>query len=975
MATATRRLPGVRVDAAPPPAAEALPRMDVAVLCGFAQTGPLHVPVPVESVTQYAAVFGPDAPLAWDETHAQRVRAYLGPAVRAFFANGGRRCWVIRVARTAATEALRPPSLPAPAVATANVFALPGVLALGAAGIEPATAAARCEGSWSDALRVAAALGRPGFGIEVTGGMDSPPSARFGFRTRFGLRAGDVVELEDAGAVTYATVDAVRAARAPGGPYEVEATAFASFERVGADGSPLAATVGTAEVVGFGPAVGAELTAPAEDDEAGLATLRFDAPMPVALEAGHWARWTSGGETVWLRMDALDRAPAFDGSPPRIEEQMVTAVATGPAWRELQPAAPLPGGVTRASLLTLDLRVMGGARAAHLTGIGLTPLHPTGWWEHAADADFYPSQDAAGPDGAGLPSDVERFPLARAAGAAPFAWIPLGVEPLFGVGVAPLPQAGTPLERDGLAAFGAELFLDPELAAASVQTLPELADGIRFLRTHTRPLLGVHAALSIGRGGLFNEASLLAIPDAVHLGWTRRPIEEPPAPEPRISNPPAHWSTHRGPCAAPTSGLEGPDFGGFLDCGTRVLAPPVLEEREAPVPPGAYRLRWTDSEPGGAYTLVEATRTDFGDAREVYRGPDPEYTALNQREGVYYYQAFAHRGDDRSAGSNAVAVRVRGEEWVQTRPEALDDGMEGEWLAIHRAALRLAAAGGDLFAALAMPRHFRTEQALRYAQRLRAVNEPPFGAEPGAFGYSEARAPSYGALYFPWLQSDARLPAPGATASASPGPVPTVRTPSLADLPPTVVPPDGAALGVLAARASQRGAWVAPANQPLRDVVALTPPVPATHWQRLQDAQVNVLRQDPRGFMTLSADTLSNEGELREINVRRLLTLLRRMALRRGHSYVFEPHGPVLRRAVQRGFDLLLEDLFRRGAFVGATPAQGFRVVTDDTVNTPQGVDAGRMVVELRVAPSVPLSFISVRLAQSGARLTVSEEL
>jgi phage tail sheath protein FI len=38
-------------------------------------------------------------------------------------------------------------------------------------------------------------------------------------------------------------------------------------------------------------------------------------------------------------------------------------------------------------------------------------------------------------------------------------------------------------------------------------------------------------------------------------------------------------------------------------------------------------------------------------------------------------------------------------------------------------------------------------------------------------------------------------------------------------------------------------------------------------------------------------------------------------------------------------------------------------------------VDAGRMVVELRVAPSVPLSFISVRLAQSGARLSVSEEL
>src|SRR5215218_7086647 len=97
-----RRLPGIEVDAAPPPPAEALPRMDVAVLVGFASAGPLHVPVAVESVTQFAAVFGPDAPLAWDAARGVRARAYLGPAVRAFFANGGRRCWVVRVARTRA---------------------------------------------------------------------------------------------------------------------------------------------------------------------------------------------------------------------------------------------------------------------------------------------------------------------------------------------------------------------------------------------------------------------------------------------------------------------------------------------------------------------------------------------------------------------------------------------------------------------------------------------------------------------------------------------------------------------------------------------------------------------------------------------------------------------------------------------------------------------------------------------------------
>jgi hypothetical protein len=419
--------------------------------------------------------------------------------------------------------------------------------------------------------------------------------------------------------------------------------------------------------------------------------------------------------------------------------------------------------------------------------------------------------------------------------------------------------------------------------------------------------------------------------------------------------------------------LDGPDFGVFLDCGTRVLNAPVLDGPDAPVPPGAYRLTWTDAEPGAAYALAEATQPDFSDAREVVRGAATEYVALAQREGVYYYQVFAHVGDDRSAGSNAIAVRVRADEWVQRRAEDVGAALEPEWLAVHRAALRMAAASGDLFVALAMPRHFRTEQALRYADRLRAVRRPPGGGDADAFGFTEARAPSYGALYFPWLQSDVRLPdprrpggerAPGTAAGAA------AAAPATA-----VVPPDGSALGVLAARATSRGAWVGAANQPLRDVVALTPPVAATDWGALQDAQVNLVRADPRGFLTLSADTLALDAELRPINVRRLLSLLRRLALRRGHAYVFEPNGATLRRAVERGFEALLTDLFRRGAFAGATAAQSFRVVTDDTVNTPRDADAGRLVVELRVAPSLPLAFLAVRLAQSGARLTVTEEL
>ena len=89
--------PGVyyeRVDASAPAIAPL--RTDIAGFVGIAARGPLHQPLPVQSWRQFQAYFG-------DFTGA----GYLAYAVRAFFENGGRRCWVVRVAsETAATAAV-----------------------------------------------------------------------------------------------------------------------------------------------------------------------------------------------------------------------------------------------------------------------------------------------------------------------------------------------------------------------------------------------------------------------------------------------------------------------------------------------------------------------------------------------------------------------------------------------------------------------------------------------------------------------------------------------------------------------------------------------------------------------------------------------------------------------------------------------------------------------------------------------------
>ena len=168
-ARAPRRLPGFRFETQAPPLPEVLPRMDIAVFVGFAAAGPLQTPVAVESEPQFTAIFGDDAPLAWDVVRGEEVHAHLGPAVRTFFRNGGQRCWIIRVARQTASEAhplnrARYNYFPVPYLARAE-FNANGQIS----NVTPAFARGRSEGSWSDALRLSTALlSRP---IQVNGAL------------------------------------------------------------------------------------------------------------------------------------------------------------------------------------------------------------------------------------------------------------------------------------------------------------------------------------------------------------------------------------------------------------------------------------------------------------------------------------------------------------------------------------------------------------------------------------------------------------------------------------------------------------------------------------------------------------------------------------------------------------------------------------------------------------------------------------
>jgi phage tail sheath protein FI len=253
--------------------------------------------------------------------------------------------------------------------------------------------------------------------------------------------------------------------------------------------------------------------------------------------------------------------------------------------------------------------------------------------------------------------------------------------------------------------------------------------------------------------------------------------------------------------------------------------------------------------------------------------------------------------------------------------------------------LQLCAARGDVVALLNVPVDFETDACVLYGQQL-AAREASDGGD---------RTLSYGALFHPWL--------------------------IISDTPSTLTTavPDGSIAGIIAARAIQEGAWYSPANQLLNGVLGLAPPLPASSRGRFFAAQLNLIEQEPRGFIAASSATLSGDSELTEFTVRRLLILLRRLVLRDGMTFVFESNDSGFQRRVRRQFEDLLRTLYVRGAFAGASQDQAFRVVADGSVNTQDDIDNGRFIVELRVAPSRPLAFLTVRLVQAGGALTVSE--
>jgi len=179
------------------------------------------------------------------------------------------------------------------------------------------------------------------------------------------------------------------------------------------------------------------------------------------------------------------------------------------------------------------------------------------------------------------------------------------------------------------------------------------------------------------------------------------------------------------------------------------------------------------------------------------------------------------------------------------------------------------------------------------------------------------------------------------------------------------VPPCGHVAGIFARCDENFGVFRSPANEVIEYAGDLTMILHEEDLGMLNAEGICCLKSaSARGLRVFGARVMTSDPQYRYVSVRRTMNAVRRAIEEYLQWVVFEPNMPSLWKTITRHITGFLTELWRKGYFVGATPEEAFYVKCDDETNPQEERDAGRLHVEVGVAPVRPAEFIMVRLAQ-----------
>jgi hypothetical protein len=188
------------------------------------------------------------------------------------------------------------------------------------------------------------------------------------------------------------------------------------------------------------------------------------------------------------------------------------------------------------------------------------------------------------------------------------------------------------------------------------------------------------------------------------------------------------------------------------------------------------------------------------------------------------------------------------------------------------------------------------------------------------------------------------------------------------------VNPSAAAAGIIAQRERLFGVPFGPANVIAVDAVSVDDRVSSSRHDELHQHALNIYLAERDGIRLTAARTLSLDPMWRQLNVRRLVTMIRRVLERQMQWSVFEPNNSRLRFQVSRMLEAYLRQLYRANAFTGDTEKQAFFVKCDDALNPLLVEQAGQLIAQVGIAPAEPMEFIVLNLAREGDTVLTTED-
>jgi len=181
----------------------------------------------------------------------------------------------------------------------------------------------------------------------------------------------------------------------------------------------------------------------------------------------------------------------------------------------------------------------------------------------------------------------------------------------------------------------------------------------------------------------------------------------------------------------------------------------------------------------------------------------------------------------------------------------------------------------------------------------------------------------------------------------------------------------GTIAGLYARTDTARGVWKAPAGTDarLRNVESLAYNLTDPENGALNPLGVNALRVFPvYGPVCWGARTLEGAdiiaSDFKYVPVRRTTLFLEESLFRGTKWVVFEPNDEPLWAQIRLNIGAFMQDLFRKGAFQGATPREAYFVKCDAETTTQTDIDNGVVNIEVGFAPLKPAEFVIIRIQQ-----------